>query len=67
MINTKENIVGGQKILDGLGDALHHATVHKHIREWIRDDLGNAAKMTITPNQVFALVDRICGTKTTER
>lgn len=64
--DDREQITGAwQKILDGLGDALRHATVHEHIREWICDDLEIAAQMTITPKQVDALADRICGTKTT--
>lgn len=58
---------GGQQIIDGLRNAADHATVRRHILDWIRDDLRPAAQMTITPEQVNALTDRICGSKTTER
>lgn len=67
MSSDMDGKVSGGKIIDGLTCALEHATVQRHVHEWIRDDLGTAAKMTITPTQVAALVDRICGTKTTIR
>ncbi len=60
-------MAGGGKIIDGLESALDYATVQRHVHEWIRDDIGLAAKMSIKPQQVAALVDRICGTKTTTR
>ena len=51
-------------ILEGAREAEHHARVTRVIHDWIRDDLGIAAKMTIMPDQVFSLVDRLTGSTT---
>lgn len=45
-------------------EATEHAKVTRAVYDWIRDDLGLAAKMTITPEICAKLVDRICGTTT---
>jgi len=51
-------------ILKGAREATEHAKVTRAVYDWIRDDVGMAAKMTITPDVAAKLVDRICGTTT---
>ncbi len=55
----------GKKITEGLEDAVEHAKVHRAVCDWIRDDAPLAAKMSLTPEHVAKLVDRICGSVTT--
>jgi hypothetical protein len=51
-------------ILKGAREATEHAKVTRAVYDWIRDDVGMAAKMTITPDICAKLVDRICGSTT---
>lgn len=54
-------------ILKGAQEAAEYAKVRRHVFDWIRDDVGMAAKMTITPNIAAKLVDRICGSVTHDK
>lgn len=51
-------------IVKGAREAAEHARVTRAVYDWIRDDVGMAAKMTITPDICAKLVDRVCGTLT---
>ena len=52
------------KIIEGMQEVAEHTRVRSAIFAWIRDDVGMAAKMTITPEIVDKLTDRIVGTTT---
>lgn len=39
--------------------AKYRAKIREAIHEWIREDVGVAIKMTITPDLVAKLIDRI--------
>jgi len=52
------------KKIDGAREATQYAKVRRAVYDWVRDDVGMAAKMTITPDICAKLVDRICGSAT---
>lgn len=52
------------KVVSGLLDALDYARVERVIHDWIREDAPVNVKMTLTPEHVAKLIDRITGAKT---
>jgi hypothetical protein len=55
----------GKKAIEGLECAAEYARTRRAVLDWIRDDTPLAIKMTILPEHVDKLIDRICGSKTT--
>lgn len=53
------------KLHDGLRGAVEYAKVQRAIHDWIRDDAPVSVKMSLMPEHVAKLVDRICGSRTT--
>lgn len=56
----------GKKIIEGLSDAVRHASTRRIVLDWIRDDVPLAGKMNLKPEHVDKLVDRLCGSITTQ-
>ena len=53
------------KIVQGLEQALDHARVRSAVHAWIREDCPVVVQMSLTPEQVARLVDRVAGTTAT--
>ena len=56
---------GSSSIVEGALQATEYARIQRAVFDWICEDVGMAAKMTITPDVATKLVDRIYESRTT--